>query len=142
MDSSLLTCGNCCTKYDLDENPAKILPCACVMCLSCLQTKKSADFDEYVIKCHTCLKTHTLPNISSLLTSKIISHLLKNQPAAPLIESVEETTNHPFPLRTFSEVLAQQIKEQNAETIKHFDTVLMDIDNRAERIIQVKRTYL
>ena len=131
---SLILCGKCKLKYDLTEFLPKILPCSCAMCLKCIQEEKN-EFDKYVITCNSCQKIHQITNLDSLLTSKIISHVLKN--TNTLILDADQANTSSLILSNYSNKIAQDIKTQKEETLKHYESVLMDIDNRAERIIQV-----
>ena len=124
MDS-LLVCGECKSKFDLDRKLAKILPCSCTLCLSCLLEKKN-EFDEYQFDCNSCKKNHYLSNLNSILTSQIITHLLENS-----------NNNDNKLLKRFSEKLVQKINDQKSYTSKYYESVLADIDNRSQSLIEV-----
>ena len=150
MKSKLLQCPSCQTQYDLEKKLCKILPCSCAMCLKCLQEKKN-EFDEYVFDCFTCKRKHHLSSLDTLLTSKIICHLLasstkqtstSDETTAEGEEADDDNQNEEqvelSVLKNFSNSLAQSIKATKAETIKHYDATLRGIEDRAERLIEVK----
>lgn len=122
---SLLICDGCKSKFDLEKRLPKILPCSCMLCLICLDERKN-EFDEYIFKCNSCQKSHHFSDLDSILTSQIVSHILEN---------TNENENRL--LEKFSEKLAQKINFQTNETSKHYESVLCDIQNRSERLIEV-----
>ena len=128
---SLLICGGCKSKFDLGKKSAKILPCFCTLCLSCLEEHKN-ESSEYVIKCNSCEKNHCLLNLNAILTSKIINHFLEKSK-----QSTNSINDDKQMLKSFSESLAQKINVQICETSKHYESTLRDIENRAEKLIEV-----
>jgi hypothetical protein len=128
---SLLICGGCRSRFDLGKKSAKILPCFCTLCLSCLEENKN-ESSEYVIKCNSCKKNHHLLNLNTILTSKIINHFLEKSS-----QSTNSIKNDKQMLESFSESLAQRINTQICETSKHYESTLRHIENRAEKLIEV-----
>jgi hypothetical protein len=128
---SLLICGGCRSRFDLGKKSAKILPCFCTLCLSCLEENKNQS-SEYVISCNSCKKNHYLLNLNTVLSSKIINHFLEKSN-----QSTNSINDDNQMLKSFSESLAQRINTQICETSKHYETTLNDIENRAEKLIEV-----
>jgi hypothetical protein len=141
METKLLKCPACRAQFDLVEKLCKILPCSCVMCLECLQEKKN-EFDEYVFECSSCQRKHHLFNLDTIVTSRIISHLVTNSKTSTnsQCDAALSTTNDvdvsPV-LKGYSYSLVQSMKIQKADINKHYAATFRAIDERAERLIEV-----
>ena len=139
---SFLACGYCKLKFNFEENEAKILPCSCTMCLKCLQETKN-DLEEYTVICSSCNVKHHIADLNKLLTSKIITHILKNSTVRPSAtdSSIDADSNEKksLVLESFSDELKLKFESQKMETFKHYESLLIDIDTRTEKIIEVTK---
>jgi hypothetical protein len=158
MENKLLKCPACKAQFDLEKKLCKILPCSCVMCLECLQENKN-EFDEYIFECSSCKRKHHLFNLDTIVTSKIISHLITNSKTltktqcdastdssaiANVTNDVEDNKDVDFSpdLKEYVHSLSQSMKIQKADVNKHYDATSRDIDERAERLIEVLKIIL
>ena len=93
---------------------------------------KKNEFDENRITCITCRKSHFLPDLLSLQTSKIIYHILSNTNQHTSIGDSSKL------LKSFTDGFTRKMNQQKNSAIKHYESIYVEIENRAQHLIEVK----
>ncbi len=132
---SLEACLTCQSKYDRTKHQPKVLPCSHLVCSQCLETRPKT-IGIFSIKCGTCGLLHGLKSLADLPTSQLVTSVW--------VESDSEAVGQPSKRAKLEHFLAdvgQYVRSERFEINKHYDSVVNDIDIRAESLINYIHNY-
>lgn len=127
---SILVCPRCELKFDTNEKTPRLLPCSRLICYKCIDNYKQI-LGGYIIECECSSKIHNIDKLDDLYPSQLTLHYLNR----------EKTELQPSSQNMFVEIkdLLDQYKYKLEVTKydidKHYDDMEMDIDIRAETLI-------
>ena len=134
MNNQYKNCFFCKIDFNQLLNEPKILPCSHLICRNCLNISTKF-LREIKVKCSICYQKHILTHIDDLPTSNIIKDFLE-------IESndirIKDTT---FLNQNIIKFLEYGIRRNRLDINEHYDSVINDIDIRAENVIKLIHLY-
>ena len=122
---SVLTCFKCLKPFNLSKNSPRILPCNNSICLACIQTS-SQPLSGYAIKCQCPQRSHLIQTLDEMYPSELITNYLTCQ-----ANNLTSLNN----LKTQLERSRFSLNVAKFEASKHYDAMEMDIEIKAEMLI-------
>jgi hypothetical protein len=138
------SCLKCNQLFNSKTQEPKILPCSHLLCKQCLDSNEK-ELGYYLVKCCACAKTHEMANLTDLPTSMLISNVLLSQEIEEDISEDDSTNvlrkNKRIKLDSHLNELDTYLRVEKFEINKHYDSVINDIDIRAESLINYIHKY-
>jgi hypothetical protein len=126
MDS-FLKCSRCANSFDLDEYSPHILPCNYSICIKCIQQSQQL-LGGFLIECTCDQKQHKLSSLHELYPCELITSYLKG---------LQEGGSHLDTLKRQLEFAQFSLEVAKYEANRHYDAMEMNIDIRAESLIEI-----
>ena len=126
MDS-LLKCSHCANSFDLDEYSPHILPCNYSICIKCIQQSQQL-LSGFLIECTCDQKQHKLSSLHELYPCELITSYLKG---------LQEGGSHLDTLKRQLQFAQFSFEVAKYEANRHYDAMEMNIDIRAESLIEI-----
>lgn len=140
-------CLKCNQQFNDKTHEPKILPCSHLLCKLCLDSNQK-ELGYFLVKCFTCSKIHEMANLTDLPTSHLISKVLLSREADDEENSTEDDKgdlilrkNKRIKLDSHLNELDSYLRVEKFEINKHYDSVINDIDIRAESLINYIHKY-
>lgn len=127
MDS-FLTCPRCNASFDTNEFNPRILPCNQLICFKCIEATKQV-LGGYSIECDCSQRVHSIDKLDDLTPSQLSLYYL-NKPTG--VESSFDLLNN---LKHLLDEYKYKLELTKYDINKHYDDMEMDIDIRAETLI-------
>ncbi len=127
MNQITFHCIKCRSAFDLDQKSPRILPCSNSICLDCLH-QSSRPISGFEVPCSCSDSPHCLNTATELYPSQMITGFLNSQMAStPKLDSLKQQLN--------SSRFSLNVAKYEADS--HYDAMAMDIDIRAETLINL-----
>ncbi len=141
MDS-ILKCSKCKLEFNLFEKNPRILPCSKLICCKCIEDNKQI-LGGYSIECSCSESAHEVESLDDLYPSQLTLYYLKQQQNNLNTETKQQSTTQtqqqtPNMLESMKKILdtyKYKLELAKYEINKHYDDIEMDIDIRAETLI-------